>query len=142
MLRERPAIHPGPTQDSPTSAVPIALFATTATRIRGSSATTATTPRMDSFNISQVVSDAAGGTLNVCGENIVNTDLLHAASVVEGIWVPVKSSINNSGVCSGNSGCPQRVLINDTLGLHFDPPGPAESSDECHDANDSGCTVI
>jgi hypothetical protein len=40
------------------------------------------------------VIDAAGGTLNVCGENIVNADLLDAASAVEGICVPVKGSIN------------------------------------------------
>jgi len=34
------------------------------------------------------------------------------------------------------------VLANDTLGLHFDPTGPAGSSDECNAATDSGCKVI
>jgi hypothetical protein len=34
------------------------------------------------------------------------------------------------------------VLVNDAMGLHFDPPGPAGIPDECHDANDFGCTVI
>jgi len=48
----------------------------------------------------------------------------------------------DSGACSGNSGCHRRVLVNYTLGLHFDSPGPAGSSDECNAATDSECTVI
>jgi hypothetical protein len=32
----------------------------------------------DNFNINQALIDAAGGTLNVCGENIVNTICLMA----------------------------------------------------------------
>ena len=50
--------------------------------------------------------------------------------------------IYNSGVCSVSSGCHERVLVNETLGLNFEPPGPAGSSEACHDATASGCTVI
>jgi cysteine-rich repeat protein len=50
----------------------------------------------------------------------------------------------NGGICSpgGPNNCHERLLNNDDLDLHFEPPGPAGSSDACHAANDTNCTVV
>jgi len=50
----------------------------------------------------------------------------------------------NSGVCGdgGPNNCHQRQLVNKDLGLNFEPPGPAGSSDACNAANDSKCAVV
>jgi len=48
------------------------------------------------------------------------------------------------GVCTpgGVNNCHDRVLVNEDLGLDFDPPGPAGSSDACNAANGSICAVL
>ncbi len=48
-----------------------------------------------------------------------------------------------NGVCtSASTGCHDRALVNASLGLFFDPPGPAGSEKECNDANKTACTII
>ncbi len=50
----------------------------------------------------------------------------------------------NNGVCTkgGEGNCHERPLVNETLGLDFDPPGPAGSSNACNAATDTECTVV
>jgi len=51
----------------------------------------------------------------------------------------------DSGICTaGEAGnnCHDRLLVNQTLGLNFEPPGPAGSSDACNAANGTKCTVV
>jgi hypothetical protein len=50
----------------------------------------------------------------------------------------------NNGLCTagGPGNCHDRVLVNDSLGLNFEPPGPAGSSNACNAANDTACTVV
>jgi cysteine-rich repeat protein len=50
----------------------------------------------------------------------------------------------DGGLCTpgGPGNCHERLLNNDDLNLHFDPPGPAGSSDACNAANDTKCTVV
>jgi hypothetical protein len=50
----------------------------------------------------------------------------------------------DGGVCSpgGTDNCHNQLLVNDTLGLNFEPPGPAGSSDACNAAHDTPCTVV
>jgi hypothetical protein len=53
--------------------------------------------------------------------------------------------VNNGGTCGieGLDGlCHDRILVNDSLGLNFEPPGPAGSSQECNDATQNNCTII
>jgi hypothetical protein len=49
-----------------------------------------------------------------------------------------------NGLCSpgGVGNCHERILVNETLSLDFEPPGPAGSSTACHDANATPCTVV
>ncbi len=50
--------------------------------------------------------------------------------------------IFEDGICDGDSGCHDRTLVNEALGLDFEPPGPAGSSDACQEANQNGCGVL
>ena len=48
-----------------------------------------------------------------------------------------------NGLCSSESGgCGGQPLINEPLGLRFEPPGPAGSPNACNAANDSRCTIV
>ncbi|HYV20552.1 MAG TPA: hypothetical protein VFC25_16135 [Verrucomicrobiae bacterium] len=49
-----------------------------------------------------------------------------------------------NGLCTagGSGNCHERILVNESLGLDFDPPGSAGSSDACQAANKSRCTVV
>ena len=49
-----------------------------------------------------------------------------------------------NGNCSsgGQDNCHNRQLVNEELGLDFDPPGPAGSSNACNAAHDTPCAVI
>ncbi|MGH7819989.1 MAG: hypothetical protein ACREQ9_09460 [Candidatus Binatia bacterium] len=48
-----------------------------------------------------------------------------------------------SGECSSSDrNCESRPLVNETLGLDFDPPGPAGSPKACKSAKKSKCTVV
>jgi len=49
-----------------------------------------------------------------------------------------------NGTCTdgGTNNCHTRALVNETLGLDFDPPGPAGSSDACNVANGTICVVV
>jgi hypothetical protein len=38
--------------------------------------------------------------------------------------------------------CHDRPLVNEDLGLDFDPPGPAGSPRECNQARRNDCTVL
>jgi hypothetical protein len=38
--------------------------------------------------------------------------------------------------------CHDRPLVNDALGLDFDPPGPAGSSDDCNSATGNNCAIL
>jgi hypothetical protein len=45
--------------------------------------------------------------------------------------------------CLPNAGnCHDRALVNTALGLDFDPPGPAGSSNECNAATSNSCTIF
>lgn len=44
----------------------------------------------------------------------------------------------NNGVLAQVEGCHDRVLVNESLSLDFDPPGPAGGSGECSEANGNG----
>jgi hypothetical protein len=46
------------------------------------------------------------------------------------------------GICGGDSGCHDRTLVNEALGLDFEPPGPAGSSEACQDANRTACGIL
>jgi cysteine-rich repeat protein len=50
----------------------------------------------------------------------------------------------DGGLCTpgGPGNCHERLLNNNALDLHFEPPGPAGSSDACNAATDSKCTVV
>jgi hypothetical protein len=50
----------------------------------------------------------------------------------------------DNGICSagGSGNCHDRLLVNDTLGLNFEPPGAAGSSNACNAAHDTACTVV
>jgi hypothetical protein len=50
----------------------------------------------------------------------------------------------SNGLCSsgGSNNCHERILVNESLGLDFDPPGPAGSSNECKAASKTRCTVV
>jgi hypothetical protein len=50
----------------------------------------------------------------------------------------------NGGLCEpgGPGNCHERVLVNESLGLNFEPPGAAGSSNACNDANKTSCTVV
>ena len=45
----------------------------------------------------------------------------------------------NNGV---GTGCHDRVLVNEDLGLDFDPPGPAGSAKACRAARGNSCKVV
>ena len=49
-----------------------------------------------------------------------------------------------NGACSPGApgNCHERLLVNEDLGLDFDPPGPAGSSNACKAATNSDCTVV
>lgn len=49
-----------------------------------------------------------------------------------------------NGRCSGGGtdNCHNRVLVNESLGLNFEPPGPAGSSNACNEANGTACMVV
>jgi hypothetical protein len=54
---------------------------------------------------------------------------------------------NGSCVIDDSDNCHERLLVNESLGLNFEPPGPAGSSEECNFANGSKknpnfCAVI
>jgi len=53
-------------------------------------------------------------------------------------------TIDGSGNCvtGAPNNCHDRLLVNDSLNLNFEPPGPAGSSNECNAARDNTCTVI
>lgn len=49
----------------------------------------------------------------------------------------------SSAVCVPTPGnCHDRPLVNASLGLFFDPPGPAGSSGKCNDASRNNCTIF
>jgi hypothetical protein len=50
----------------------------------------------------------------------------------------------SNGLCTagGPGNCHDRILVNETLGLNFEPPGPAGSSNACNAANGTACTVV
>ncbi len=50
--------------------------------------------------------------------------------------------IFGEGICDGDSGCHEATLVNEALGLDFEPPGPAGSSDACQEANQNACGVL
>ena len=74
--------------------------------------------------------------------------------------IPLASGICQKGVCAGNQepcsggcsdssacvplpgNCHERVLVNEDLGLDFDPPGPAGSSGRCNDVIGNACKVL
>ncbi len=49
-----------------------------------------------------------------------------------------------NGLCTagGPNNCHERILVNETLGLDFDPPGSAGSSDACQKAKQTRCAVV
>jgi len=49
-----------------------------------------------------------------------------------------------NGLCSAGAegNCHERLLVNEDLGLDFDPPGAAGSSNACNAANGTQCTVV
>jgi len=49
-----------------------------------------------------------------------------------------------NGLCGpgGPNNCQQRILVNEDLGLDFDPPGSAGSSDACQAAKRTRCAVV
>src|SRR5262249_25298656 len=51
----------------------------------------------------------------------------------------------DNGICTpgtpGNN-CHERLLVNESLDLNFEPTGPAGSSDACNAANGTKCTVV
>jgi len=49
-----------------------------------------------------------------------------------------------NGLCSPGApgNCHERILVNETLGLDFDPPGAAGSSNACQAASSTLCTVM
>jgi hypothetical protein len=50
----------------------------------------------------------------------------------------------DNGICGpgGPNNCHERILVNESLGLDFDPPGSAGSSKACQAANKTDCTVV
>jgi hypothetical protein len=50
----------------------------------------------------------------------------------------------DNGICTpgGPGNCHERLLVNEALGLNFEPPGPAGSSDACNAATETKCTVV
>jgi hypothetical protein len=50
--------------------------------------------------------------------------------------------VDGACVAGGTDNCHTRLLVNEDLGLDFDPPGPAGSSDACNNANASICAVV
>jgi len=53
-------------------------------------------------------------------------------------------TIDSNGNCvtGAPNNCHDQPLVNDSLNLNFEPPGPAGSSNECNAARDNTCTVI
>jgi len=49
-----------------------------------------------------------------------------------------------TGTCGGGGpdNCHDRPLVNDALGLDFDPPGPAGSEDDCNLAISNHCAIL
>ncbi len=53
------------------------------------------------------------------------------------------SSTGSPAVCIPPAGnCHDRALVNDALGLSFDPPGPAGSTDSCNTAHKNKCNIF
>jgi hypothetical protein len=50
--------------------------------------------------------------------------------------------VDGACVAGGVENCHTRPLVNEDLGLDFDPPGPAGSSEACNNANLSICAVV
>ncbi|HEV8119866.1 MAG TPA: hypothetical protein VGQ67_02615 [Candidatus Polarisedimenticolia bacterium] len=50
----------------------------------------------------------------------------------------------DSGLCTagGQGNCHDRILVNESLGLNFEPPGSAGSSDACNQAKKTECAVV
>jgi len=56
---------------------------------------------------------------------------------------PCKDSCSDGSACVPLPGnCHQQLLVNEELGLDFDPPGPAGSQKKCNSASENECKVI
>ncbi len=70
------------------------------------------------------------GTCSDNGEPCNSDDLSRCDEPEEAMCIPTPNT------------CHDQPLVNEDLGLDFDPPGPAGSSKKCNDANKSKCHVI
>jgi hypothetical protein len=60
-----------------------------------------------------------------------------------GNHLPCKDSCSDASACVPLPGnCHEQLLVNEELGLNFEPPGPAGSQKRCGQAKDSECKVI